>query len=169
MTAATNKLGREYETIYILRPTVTPEVLRGVSDRVKRVLDRTGGTLTCVENWGRRELAYSVQKFRRGVYVLIRYVGTGETVSEIERNFRVVDDVMKYQTVLINDQVDLSAGADAVEFGEVELAEDDHPEISLAEELGLVESARRRVVAEEDDEDEDGLGDDDSDDEQEAE
>jgi small subunit ribosomal protein S6 len=155
MTETAKKLGREYETIYVLRPTVTPEVLRAVADRINKVLERTGGTLTSVENWGRRELAYRVEKFRRGVYVLIRYIGNGVTVSEIERNFRVVDDVMKYQTVLFNGEVELaSLDTTGVEFGEIELVEDDAPEISLAEELGLVENARRRApVEDEDDED----------------
>jgi small subunit ribosomal protein S6 len=167
MTEATKKLGREYETIYVLRPTVTPEVIRAVSDRVIKVLDQTGGTLTGVENWGRREMAYRVEKFQRGVYVLVRYIGTGETVSEIERNFRVVDDVMKYQTVLINDAVKLDETT-SVEFEQLELTEDDAPEVSLAEELGLVEVARRRHNAEEESqadesEDDDSSSDSDSD------
>jgi len=58
---------REYETIYVLNPSTPKEAAAKVAARVEEVMGREGGTLTLVENWGRRQLAYPVAKQRRGV------------------------------------------------------------------------------------------------------
>ncbi|HEU5075232.1 MAG TPA: 30S ribosomal protein S6, partial [Polyangiaceae bacterium] len=88
---------REYETIYVLSPTTAKEASDKVASRVTEVLGREGGTLTLVENWGRRQLAYPVAKHRRGVYVYLKYTGGGAAVAELERNFRMLDEVLKFQ------------------------------------------------------------------------
>ena len=97
---------REYETIYILRAAVQKDDAEKVAHRVGEVVDKVGGRLTRVETWGRRQLAYPVGKSKRGVYVYVKYLGGGELVSELERNLRMLDDVIKYQTVQVRDDVD---------------------------------------------------------------
>ena len=77
---------REYETIYVLRPDVAREGQERIAARVTEVVARENGKLTTLENWGRRQLAYTVSKFRRGVYVYVRYLGGGALVNEVERN-----------------------------------------------------------------------------------
>ena len=98
---------REYETIYILRPDVTRDGQEKVAQRLTEVLSREKGRLTSIENWGRRSLAYPVAKQKRGVYVYLKYLGAGGLVSELERNLRVLDDVMKFQTLQL--RTDLEA------------------------------------------------------------
>src|SRR5262249_22949020 len=90
---------REYETIYILKPDVDADTAERVGGRVADVVGREAGRLTKVESWGRRRLAYDIGKQKRGVYFYLKYLGNGRTVSEIERNLRLTDGVMKYQTV----------------------------------------------------------------------
>jgi small subunit ribosomal protein S6 len=58
---------REYETIYILRPDVTRDAQERVATRVGEVMTKGKGTLTSIENWGRRALSYPVNKQKRGV------------------------------------------------------------------------------------------------------
>jgi small subunit ribosomal protein S6 len=104
-TATTPRV-REYETIYILRPDVTRDAQERVATRMSEVLGREKGRLTSIENWGRRPLAYPVKKKKRGVYVCLKYLGGGTLVSELERNLGVLDDVMKFQTIQLRNEVD---------------------------------------------------------------
>jgi small subunit ribosomal protein S6 len=133
---------REYETIYILRPDIDADGADKVGQRVNEVVGRESGRMTKVELWGRRRLAYDIAKHKRGVYVYLKYLGTGAVVSEVERNLRLSDDVIKYQTVLVRNNVetDLAVNADEVKFERVELApiEDDREE-SRERQLGLIE------------------------------
>jgi small subunit ribosomal protein S6 len=143
---------REYETVYVLRPDISKEGAEKVSKRVTEVMQREGGTLTKVESWGRRALAFPVANYRRAYYLYLKYVGSGSVVSELERNFRMLEGVLKYQTVKLRDEVDgsqVSVDAEAVEFEAIEPPVDEEPEQTLAEQLGLQEPPPREVRAEE--------------------
>lgn len=137
---------REYETIYVLRPDVTRESQEKIAARVEEVVGREGGKLTQVENWGRRQLAYVVKKYRRGVYVYFKYVGGGQAVSEVERNLRMLDDVLKYQTVQVRADVDpatLEINAADVKFEAVEPPAEEEPDESIERLLGFIEAPER--------------------------
>jgi len=137
---------REYETIYVLKPDVTRETQEKIATRLEEVVGREGGKLTQVDNWGRRQLAYPVAKHRRGVYVYVKYVGGGVLVSEFERSLRLLDDVLKYQTVLVRKDVNLGAlevNAENVKFEAVEPPTDEEPEESIERQLGLVGDPER--------------------------
>ena len=97
---------REYETIYILRPDIDADGAERIGARVAEVVGRESGRLTKVESWGRRRLAYDIGKQRRGVYIYLKYLGGGKVVAEIERNLRLTDGVIKYQTVLVRSDVE---------------------------------------------------------------
>jgi len=129
---------REYETIYVLRPDAGREASESIGSRVLDVISKQHGSLTRVENWGYRKLAYPVRKHARGVYVYLKYVGDGALVSELERNLRLQDAVLKFQTVKIG----VAAAAEAakpedIEFEHLDVIEDAEPEESLAKTLGL--------------------------------
>lgn len=136
---------RQYETIYILKPDVDAESAEKVGQRVQDVVTRESGKLTKVELWGRRRLAYDLAKHKRGVYVYLKYLGDGRVVAEVERNLRLSDTVLKYQTVLVD--YDLAAEAEVaaedVKFERLELppVEDDR-EDSRERQLGLIEPDR---------------------------
>lgn len=100
---------REYETIYILRPDVDNEGAEKVQQRVYDVLQREKGQLVKLETWGRRKLAYPVKKQRNGVYFYARFIGKGGLVAELERNLKLTDSVMKYQTVVLQENVELTS------------------------------------------------------------
>jgi small subunit ribosomal protein S6 len=136
---------REYETIYILKPDVARDAQEKIAGRLSEVLTRENGKLTLVENWGRRQLAYPVAKCRRGLYVYLKYLGGGGLVAEVERNLRMLDDVIKYQTVQTNAEVELATVAinpDDVKFEGVELPAEEEPEDSIERRLGLIEGER---------------------------
>ena len=97
---------REYETIYILRPDITNEVIGQVNVKIRGVLEAGGGTLLKVENWGKRKLAYEVQKQMKGIYLFFSYLGTAGLVEEVERNLRLTDSVIRYYSVKMAENVD---------------------------------------------------------------
>jgi len=137
---------REYETIYILRHDTSKEAQERVAARMNEVLTRENGRLTSIENWGRRQLAYPVAKQKRGVYVYLKYIGKGGLVSEVERNLRLLDDVLKYQTVKTDDEIaheGIVVAPEDVKFEHVEVPEGDAQEDSRARELGLEERQDR--------------------------
>jgi small subunit ribosomal protein S6 len=145
---------REYETIYILKPDVDAESAEKIGTRVSEAVDREKGRLTKVELWGRRRLAYDIAKHRRGVYVYVKYAGSGATVSEVERNLRLSDGVLKYQTVLVGNDVEsatLEVNAEEVKFERLELTPlEDERDDSREKQLGLVEGERRERPQEHD-------------------
>jgi small subunit ribosomal protein S6 len=138
---------REYETIYILRPDIDADTAERIGTRISDVVGRENGRLTKVESWGRRRLAYDIGKQRRGVYIYLKYLGGGKVVSEVERNLRLADGVLKYQTVLVRSDVEadgLNVTPEDVKFERLELppVEEDRDE-SRERQLGLIEPERR--------------------------
>ena len=123
---------REYETIYVLRPDAGRETSESISGRVQEVISKGQGALTRVENWGYRKLAYAVRKQTRGVYVYVKYLGDGGLVTELERNLRIQDAVLKFQTVKVSEGA-AAAAANAVDvaFEHLDAPEDDEPEEGL--------------------------------------
>ena len=146
-TTAPNR-AREYETIYILRPDIDGEAAERVGARLAEIVTRESGRLTKVEMWGRRRLAYDIRKHKRGVYVYLRYVGGGAVVSELERNLRLADGVLKYQTVLVRGDVELENMAvpdEDVQFEKLDLIPlEDERDDSRERQLGLMEPERRQ-------------------------
>ena len=133
---------KEYETIYILRSDVDADTAEKVQVRVAEVVDRNKGKLVKVEAWGRRRLAYPVAKQKKGVYVYVRYVGVGNLVSEVERNLKLSDAVLKYQTVLLNEHVDTAAltiDPEEVKLARLDLPAEAEEAESREKALGLID------------------------------
>ena len=134
----TTTSAREYETIYVLRPDAGREASESISTRVLDVISKQQGALTKVENWGYRKLAYPVKKHGRGVYVYLKYLGDGALVSELERNLRLQDHVLKFQTVKLGDVTTaVEAKPEDVQFEHMEAMLEDPAEESIARSLGL--------------------------------
>ena len=132
---------REYETIYVLRPDSTREVSETVANRISEVIGREGGKLTLVENWGRRKMAYAVKRNTRGVYVYLKFVAPGKLVAELERNLRLLDSVLKFQTIKLRDDVvdPNEIEAVGVEFEHFDPSQvEEEVEATYSEILGLV-------------------------------
>src|SRR3954449_13493549 len=107
---------REYETIYTLRPDRTNDVISQVNTKARGVIESGGGTIIKIGNWGKRKLAYEVQKQLKGIYLFFSYLGSAGLVEELERNLRLTDSVIRYYSVKIAENVDPAARAS--EFSE---------------------------------------------------
>jgi small subunit ribosomal protein S6 len=106
---------REYETIFILRPDTNLEGIQLVNTRVRGVIDQKGGRVIKLDNWGKRKLAYEVKKQLKGIYLYWQYLGTSGVVEEIERNLRMIDSVIRYYTVKVDENVDPAARPGAID------------------------------------------------------
>ena len=133
---------KEYETIYVLRSDVDADTAEKVQARVAEVVGRDSGKLVKVEAWGRRKLAYPVAKQKRGVYMYVKYVGRGGLVQELERNLKLQDTVLKFQTIQTNDEVDVAAltiDPEEVKLQRLELPPEDDAVESREKQLGLID------------------------------
>ena len=95
---------RIYEMLFIIRPDVPEEEIDGIVEPLKSVVTAVGGAIDKVDKWGKRRLAYRVQKYREGYYVLLQLSTEKavELVKEVERRLRVSDTVIKFITVRID-------------------------------------------------------------------
>jgi small subunit ribosomal protein S6 len=94
---------RQYELVYIAMPDSTEEQLADLHQQVVTVVDRFGGTIERTEPWGRRRLAYEINRQREGVYVLTVLNGPGEMTSELDRRLRVLDIVMRHLVIRVDE------------------------------------------------------------------
>src|SRR5881227_814635 len=106
---------REYETIFILRPDTNQDGIQLVNTRVRSVIDQMGGKLLKLDNWGKRKLAYEVKKQLKGIYLYWQYLGSAGVVEEIERNLRMLDTVIRYYTVKVDEDIDPTARPQVVD------------------------------------------------------
>ena len=95
---------RQYELVYILPPETTEQQATELHEQVAAVVSRLHGVIEKTENWGRRKLAYEIGHFKEGVYVLEVINGTGELMKEIDRRFKVIDQVVRHMIVRVDEE-----------------------------------------------------------------
>lgn len=87
---------RDYELAFILSPEAGEEETRAIMDRVEQVVTTHDGQVVKVNQWGRRRLAYPIERHRDGIYVFIDMILTPESVSELERTLKVSEIVLRH-------------------------------------------------------------------------
>jgi small subunit ribosomal protein S6 len=88
-----------YESIFIVRPSLSDEDTSKVIEKMKGVVEKNGATLLKSENWGKKKLAYEVKRERKGTFVYLHFRSEGGVVGELERSYRLEDSVIKFLTV----------------------------------------------------------------------
>ena len=94
---------RVYEELFIIKPDAPDEEVDQFIETLRTQLTNIGATVDKVDKWGKRRLAYRVDKYREGTYVLFQITAGPETVKEFERRLRVSDLVLKFITVRIDE------------------------------------------------------------------
>ena len=87
---------RDYELAFILNPEVNEEEVRAIQDRIEQIVATYGGQIVKVNQWGRRRLAYPIERHRDGLYTFIDMILTPETVAELERMLKVSEIVLRH-------------------------------------------------------------------------
>ena len=87
---------REYEVVMILSPEATEEEIAAAIERVDGLITGDGGTVGEHNNWGLKRLAFPVQKFREGNYVLVKFSMDSSAVTELNRSLKASEDIIRF-------------------------------------------------------------------------
>ena len=93
---------RRYEIMFIVDPSLPEEEIDQLTSDVETQIKEAGGEIESTEKMGRRKLAYEVKRRTDGFYVLLTVAADGDILKEVERRFRVMDQVLRYLTVRID-------------------------------------------------------------------
>jgi len=94
---------RKYEAMYIIKPHYEEDKYQEIIEKYNALIRSNGGEILKEEPWGKRRLAYEIEKIREGYYVLVHFEGPEALPAELERNFRIADDIMRYLLVRLED------------------------------------------------------------------
>lgn len=95
-----------YETTYILRADTSEDNQKSFLEKLKGIIAAHGGQVIAVEDWGKRRLAYAIEKETRGYYTYLLYTGNNTLVAELERNMRINEQVMRFLSVKLENDFD---------------------------------------------------------------
>lgn len=90
---------KRYEVITIVKTDLTEEEITAIIDRSSNIVTERKGVIAKAEKWGKRRLAYEINKQKDGFYFFIDYAGNGSIVAEMERSFKIDDRILKFMTV----------------------------------------------------------------------
>ncbi len=96
---------RIYEVLFIIAPNTEEGDINALISQISDVAVNQGATVAKVDRMGRRKLAYPIKKFYEGHYVVLTLEGTGAEIAEIERRMRVIDAIIRYLTVRIDEDL----------------------------------------------------------------
>ncbi len=106
---------RHYENLVIVKPTLTQEELEQEIKAVEEVITSNGGEIAATDAMGMRKLAYPIQKNERGYYHVIYYKVAPSAISEIERRFRINENLLRFMTVKYENKKEITAWNKMVE------------------------------------------------------
>ncbi|MHC1684973.1 MAG: 30S ribosomal protein S6 [Clostridiaceae bacterium] len=86
----------KYETLFILKSTLDEETLKASVEKFKGVIENGGGTIDNIDAWGKRKLAYEIDKNNEGIYTLINFTADAQLPKELDRVFRITDGVVRH-------------------------------------------------------------------------
>jgi small subunit ribosomal protein S6 len=93
---------RTYESVAIINAALEDEQIEATISRVLETIKTHGGELLDVDKWGRKRLAYPIQKAKSGYYLVLRFNAPTELISTLERNYRLDETVIRYLTVTLD-------------------------------------------------------------------
>jgi small subunit ribosomal protein S6 len=132
---------RRYELMLVLRPDAPDERAQAVLERVTRTIMADGGQVVKAQPWGRRRLAYAIDRYREGQYHILVFEAPPTTVAELERSLLITEEVLRHLVIRIERPLRTSKKGDAVDAldvdGDVDVeavvppSDEDEPEIDV--------------------------------------
>ena len=95
-----------YEHIFLARQDVSSQQVDGLVDHFSAILQEHGGHVHKIENWGLKNLQYRINKNRKAHYALMNIEGTPDAISEMERQMRIHEDILRFLTVKVDEHED---------------------------------------------------------------
>jgi small subunit ribosomal protein S6 len=106
---------RHYENLVIVKPTLTAEEIQAVIKNVEETITSNGGEIAATDAMGMRKLAYPIEKNERGYYHVIYYSVAPAAIAEIERRFRINEDLLRFVTIKYDTNREVKAWNNLVE------------------------------------------------------
>lgn len=100
---------RYYEVLFIVKPTLTEDEIKAKFDFVKDVIEKNGGEIAGITEMGARKLAYKIDKYERGIYFVIYFRANPNLISELVRNLRYNEDIIRFLTVKYETKKEIAA------------------------------------------------------------
>ena len=87
---------RHYETMFIVKPTLTEDEIKKQIETVKENIRKNEGEIVACDDWGVRDLAYEIQKHKRGYYYIIYFKAPAASIKELERLYRINENIIRF-------------------------------------------------------------------------
>lgn len=94
----------KYESVIIINPNIEDDKIKELIEYFKKLITDNQGTITRVEELGKKKLAYEIKKCNEGYYVVLYFESGESVISELERLYRIKDEVIKYMTIRTDDE-----------------------------------------------------------------
>lgn len=127
---------RRYETLMIFDPALGVEGTEELIQKVREYVTGGGGRALKTERWGLRDLAFELKGRRKGYYLILEYAGIPTVASELDRRLNLLDTVVKFQTLKLEDAVDPAALPEPVEIGPEEVRVSEPPPLPRGDDDG---------------------------------
>ena len=98
---------RHYELLVVVKPTLTVEELQAKLNYLKEILEKNGAVISATLEMGTRKLAYQIDKFERGTYVVFYFTAPTAAIAEVERLIRITEEFIRFMTVKFENQKEL--------------------------------------------------------------
>jgi small subunit ribosomal protein S6 len=89
---------KKYEALFVIRPDASEEVVAEVTEKAQLQVTRNGGIVLGLENWGRKKLAYEINRFTEGIYIKMDFEAPGDVIDKLSRHFAMAEEVIRNQT-----------------------------------------------------------------------
>ncbi len=149
-------MNRNYEMISILNPELTEENIKSSIQKTEKIINKFKGELFSVDEWGKKRLAYPIQKFAEGYYFKLNFAGPYEVIQELNRVLRINEQVLRFQIIRVEhapeiEEENIQETEEIKEDEEkVEKTQEAKEEVEKTEEVkDVVEEVKKEVEAEE--------------------
>jgi small subunit ribosomal protein S6 len=154
---------RRYESVIILDPDLPDDDIQAFTNRYTELIRSYGGDVIKVDDWGLKRLAYLVKKREKGRYVFFDYAGVPELIHEMERQFKISEEVIKFLSIKLDQDLDLEAFKAEAEAKAAEAApakgtpvepaaeapiEEEKPDVAVPEDTAAAETPADETKAE---------------------
>ncbi len=124
-----DKPKRLYETTFIINASLDDPQIEGVITRVQEVITRNGGTVTAINKWGRKRLAYPINKKTNGFYVNMELEAPGTLLSALDRSYQLDEMILRHLTILLDRKAIAARKAAAAAAAAAALAQEAQPAV----------------------------------------
>ncbi|RXK13470.1 30S ribosomal protein S6 [Halarcobacter mediterraneus] len=100
---------KHYETMFIVKPTLTEEETVAQIDALKAIIEKNGGEIVACDDMGSRQLAYEIEKNKRGYYYVVYFKIEPAAIKEIERNYRINENIIRFIFIKYENKKEITA------------------------------------------------------------